>query len=1106
MKTHFYDIESLDNVFTLCNYKPDENDIDIYYLCDDAHLTAVANFKDILLQRIYERNRNFNGTIALHNLRYEDANRHLAKTFGLSDAYLINDPKSNSSYSDEFRLVCDTDPNYDEDAHPYLMGYNSYNYDTTELTLYLYDVFPIIGREDETGKLRQYASFTPTTAYRMRLYNNELFSPQFKDSMPTRLTQNFDNTTKRWSDVNYSDTRWRIRKNMLLSGRHLDVAKLNEKQSKVGLKRLLGMLGFQILESDKLKQGTDHIDTLDQLLDLIAYNVSDCVNLEELFKHKLYTGQFKLKKQLLNTYPELIYDKLPDAYAPDIRPEKVRRDRMTIDSSSAQLSTKALCPYGHLKDIPTVSFWYPSENKAKELGIQRVNVLDEAKKFFYKHFGQYPELCEQFDIIYNYYKSIEGRNFNESKNYEQDFKGTPEYRPPENIAKLPKINMNRFYYNADGTPSSCFVTFSTGGIHGAEFNKVLFEHDVEEFEKDLARMQYVQQQYPDPIDLKKAKTVEIDGIEYKSSYFLKSGSTLKKSNYKDFEANRPVLFKTDEKGITKLNTKYVFTSTDPTNHEDFTSYYPNLLRMMEAFYNTGLHYDRYAEIFDNKQDYGFLMKEKNQDLTPELAEKYQKLRTATGLTIEPLHISDKEREMYDILRDGTKLILNSASGAADATFESNIRMNNTIISMRIIGQLFSWRIGQAQTIKGAKITSTNTDGLYSVLAAEINNPILAQESADIGVEIEPEPTYLISKDSNNRIEMNPDDGTVESASGGTLGCRKGPNPAKALNHPAIIDWALTEYLICAALHHKATLSAPFNDELGLKILESAKTKFKPIEFLKMFQNVIASSIGSMNYIFAITDENITDPIIMQHYNRVFIMKDKTPNTVHLYAANARQITPAQTKKRRENAERAQQHDDVAIRVLNNNGVKISDLPNTKEAIVKKVTNIDDRWYMLIQNKALADLTDEELTFIMDNIDYEKYLQLLRDGFEKNWRNKMPEGYEESIGHKVTTKEPESEQSTENVQNEGSNNDHCETSNTKSTNVEPQKDQNIDSSEPTNGSECQTYVYPLQTKILSGLNECLGLAKQMEHAVDIQEYLDDYVEDVCQKIQTAIDAV
>ena len=45
-----------------------------------------------------------------------------------------------------------------------------------------------------------------------------------------------------------------------------------------------------------------------------------------------------------------------------------------------------------------------------------------------------------------------------------------------------------------------------------------------------------------------------------------------------------------------------------------------MLRMLKAFYNLGLGYDRYAEIFDNKQNYGFLMKPKNANLTQEQAD------------------------------------------------------------------------------------------------------------------------------------------------------------------------------------------------------------------------------------------------------------------------------------------------------------------------------------------------------------------------------------------------------------------------------------------------------------------------------------------------------
>ena len=971
MKTNFYDIESLSNVFTLCNYKPYENTIDIYHLVDDPNLISDPDFKTLLLNRIHERNKNFTGTITVFNLISRAANEHLARTFGLSNAYLVNDPNSPSDYDPSFRPVCDTDPDYDEDKHPYLMGYNSYNYDTTMLAMYFHEAFPLHYDyvADGSGEMRTTMTFKPVTARIMRSYNDDLFLPRFKENMPNRLLQTYDERSHAWSQSDYSDIRNKIRKSMMMTGRHLDVAKLNEKQQKVGLKRLLGMMGYQILESDKLDHDQSVIENLDQFLDLLAYNVSDVVNLDMLFHDQTYKSAFDLKKRLLTTYPELVYDRVRGQYKPDIRPFRVRRDRLMIDSSSAQIATKCLCPYDHLSDIPCVSFMYPSEKKSKELGIPRKNILEESKAFFYRLFPQ-PEIRAQFDRVYNYYKSIEGKNFNESKSFMEDWGNSPEYQRPISLNDIPKTDCNLVYFYADGTPSSCFAGFSTGGVHGAEYNQLLYLADVRDFENLMADMNYVKSLYPDPIECKRAKKIQMpDGRELSATQFLKSGSTLKKAFYKPIETKEPKLFTLNDDGSTKLNPRYTFTSADLTTHEDFCSYYPSLLMMMSAFWNDGLGYDRYAEIFEDKQRYGKLKKDKS--LTPE------------------------KREEYGILQAGTKLILNSASGAADAGFESNIRMNNNIISMRIIGQLFSWRIGQALAYAGARITSTNTDGLYSVLESELNNTILAHEAESINVQIDPEPVYLISKDTNNRIEMDPDSGKVTGASGGSLACRKGPSVTKSLTHPAAIDWALTEYLIVAALRYKnLSISAPFNDDVGMNILKSMKDKFDHVHLLRMFQNVIASSVGSINYVFGTTDTNPGQPIILQHYNRVFIMKDGTPDTMHLHSANARVITAAQQKKRTASNERAQQHDPLAIQVLAANGVAIRSLPSNKEAVVKKVTNIEDTWSMFVCNKDLYYLPQNEVDFILDNLDYDKYLELLRKGFEDNWRNHMPKDYEE----------------------------------------------------------------------------------------------------------------
>lgn len=982
MKSDFYDIESLKNVFTLANFQDPDNHVDIYYLIDNPELIP-DNFLERATKVIHEDNKNFNGTVAIYDLLIEENVHRLAQTFGMSDSSCINNPDLKSSYADEFRIVCDTDPEYNEDLHPYFFGYNSDHYDTTMLAWFLYNSI-----DEHNGK------FYPQTAKMMRQFNDELFSAQFKDRMEDRLRFAYKNPLRPsagYTAPNYRTPPVLIRKNMLMSGRHIDVSNLNEKQSKVGLKRILGMIGCQILESDKLRPGQDEIETTEQLLDLFAYNVSDVVNLKKLRNHKSYDSGFKLKKQLLKTYPELVYKQKADAYAPDISQKTVRPDRLIISSSSAQFSTKSLCPYGHLHDYDTVSFMYPSEAKSKALGIPRVNVLEEARKFFYNNFAQ-PELRAKFDAIYNYYKWIEGKNFNSSKNYLVDHGVDPDSSTdPESflddalkvhqIGDIEPPNTCLYYFHKDGSPSTCFANFSVGGIHGAEYNMELYKADLEAYQDKYKAWQEkvdlfdkVKAMYPNPCDLKAAKSIMIDGVKYTPSTFLRPKATVKEAYYKDPPdvPEPPILFKKQKTATGKItynvDKRYTYTSSSMSNHEDFTSYYPNLLRMMDAFFNPGLGYDRYGEIFDQKTEYGKLMKDKSKP--------------------------EDERGLFAVMREGTKLILNSASGAADANFDSNIRMNNKIISMRIIGQLFTWRIGQAQTIEGSSIISTNTDGLYSVLEAERNNEILARESASIHVDIEPEPIYLISKDSNNRLEIEVEDGQlteIVSASGGTLACRKGPTPTKSLAHPAIIDWALAEYLLVASVGYKGlSLSSPFDDNVGRSIIASARGKFSDdIHTLLMFQNIVASSPGSQRFVFATSDDSET-ALPLQHYNRCFIAKDKTPGAYHLKTASARKITEATRKKRNDAGERAQQHDPVAAEILAVNGIKAAALPVDKEAAVAKIPGIEDSWYIYVNNSDLYYMTQNEIDDILDNLDYNKYLALLHDTFENNWRNMTPE--------------------------------------------------------------------------------------------------------------------
>lgn len=1051
----YYDIEALNNVFTLCTYTPHTNQVEVFYLVDPSETDLSAQLRgpgiDIPLawKVITDKNPAYTGgpgqrPVAFWDLRTLEANERLATVFGLSDAEHVNNPNSRSSYPARFRPVCDTDPDYDPiTKHPYLAGYNSNSYDTVMLAVYFMEAFAHVGPGTE---------FVPVRAAAMREHNNALFSEEFRSRMSNYLTRGPVAGGAGWNSIVH-----KIRQSMINSGRHIDVARLNESQQFVALKRLLGLLGRQILESDKLSGHSATITTLEELLELLAYNVSDCVGLEKLMEHPTYASAFDLKKALLDEYPETIYIKCHDRYAPDVRPNKVRRDRLAPDSSSAKFVGLILSPFGNLNDIETVSFMYPSEKVSQETGIPRVNVLESSKDFFFERI-QDPGARAEFMKVYGYYKSIEGRNFNDSEEYQKRFPMSE--KGISYLAGIPKAPNNLAYFAADGTPSTCFATFSTGGIHGAEANTAAYRADLIEYQEAQLALEAAQSAFPDARELlveakrQAALVVLPDGtpINYKSvllgsdpekvhyrktvpkaepenewmiakaqehfpdpvsllalakaephNVTLPNGrvvdyrkvlanTTQKAAAYRETPQKKlPELFVAKSDGSNKLNPKYTYTSADAATHEDFTSYYPNMLRNMSAFYNEELGEDRYAKIFFDKERYGREMKEPG--------------------------ISAARKTHLSALRNGTKLILNTASGAGDTTFKTPIRMNNQIISMRIIGQLFSWRIGQAQTLAGARIISTNTDGLYSVLDEEINNRVLAEQAALINVDIEPEPLLLVSKDSNNRMELEvPTDPSrkwdtkIISASGASLSCHAGPHPTKSLAHPAVLDHGLAFYLRLIVGEYQPawrstplSLSEPLDRDIGEMILADVANNADLVHAARLFQNVIAASYGSITYPFASDawvegedPEAIKNPRPLQHFNRMFLVKPGTPGAVNLRSAGAWAVTGASAIKRKRDGVPPVATDPVARQILRQQGLardhmdaiqnNLTLLPADQDVAVRKINGIDPQWSVLIVNDDLHCLSEVRLRELLDCLDLGIYNQMLAESFEGNWMN------------------------------------------------------------------------------------------------------------------------
>lgn len=1044
----FYDVESLSNVFTLAWWLPSKNmnAIILSYLDDDNIIkseTDIEYIKDVIY-KLHPKLKTNNTKLIFENIantgrinEFCQGNKQnpklglqsFAKRLGLANRYThLNAPidkrnmeDSGLQYHEAYYPVKDTDPDYDENKHGYRFGYNSTNYDTTELAFFLGNMHDKYFTEEYCNKPAFWNSSTPISAKILRDFNDELFESTWKSKMPQRLA--YQENLPPGSFGNFSSPDWILRKAWLLTGRYIDVARLNEKQQKVGLKRLLGMLGLQIMESDKLSTNSS-LKTLEEFAELLAYNIADVINLQTLFEHRVYLNGFNIRGKLLQMYPQAIYDQ-KKGFAKQGGQElqadagnymNIRRDRLARDSTSAKFVEYALAPYKPIKDIKTVSYLYPSKTEAEKLGVPQTDILEDTKKFFENTVTDDVEdqAHKDFMNIYNFYNAIRGKNFNSSKQYVWDY-GNQGNLPDELYPKnndyikdlMAEFNTNLFYHYKDEfnkvAKSSCLVNFSIGGIHGGEVDMYKYLQDEKAYNIELKMQNEIESRYESALeaingdiyiklpenllipDRLKEKTKKDGTIKIRE--FIKGGSTRKKATWRDVKGIQ--LFKNNpDNGKYELNKKYKYVSIGPSHHEDFTSYYPLLISRLSIFINPSYH---------GYEKDGITPKDPYMEMFLERVAKKKESKDKT--------LSDLVRQLADIEQESRKLLINAASGAGDATFDNNILANNAIISMRIIGQLFAWRIGQAQTMAGARVPSTNTDGLYTMdITAELNDEILEEIAKDMYIEIEPERLdRFVSKDSNNRLEYY--QGKITSAKGGTLNSWDGPEPTQSLDHSAIIDRILAQYLSCQEIENPANV--PFDRDKAENLFNDFIRKHikagKPQRALIFFQWILASSTGTHRYNYARDINKHTGEVTirnLQQYNRIFLIKENNSKvTSEIHLATRRAISKKDWNKVNKKyydgdikANDRWNHDDESIEILKMNGLDILD-ENTKqsskhytdEASKQKVRGMPINHNIAIYNNSIVDLDDDKALAMINELDIDQYLEILESTF-KTWSN------------------------------------------------------------------------------------------------------------------------
>ena len=755
-------------------------------------------------------------------------------------------------------------------------------------------------------------------------------------------------------------------------GNHVDVAFLNETKIEegrpiVGLKTLVGILGGSIIESESNKTGHS-----ENIYKDILYNINDIAELKHTVFKGFLASKYKTKKTLLDRYPHL------------------KKCGITVNSTSAKFVEFIIAPEKPIEDTPVLDYLYPAPHIAKKFGVEIVDVLEDTKRWYMERVfapirkvnprAAYVHLAK-FQSIYQYYDYFRGENWNESANHLFTH-GIPAKDKRERKRADRTFGVILPFIDKYGNESSSYVRFSIGGIHGAEINQRQLEQDRAKIRELKTKYGYISKIPKKEVSkallnliIAQSRT-SYNGFPIRCSheipyFFQNTEPTDEILNPEDFSPYMVQKAKTIP-GIydyqEELLDRYKYTSSGKSVHQDFTSYYPVLMINKGTFYD-GEGNDPYSDVKDAR----VVLKSKLKDLT-------------FG-TVEWEDTNDEQ--------EGYKLVLNSASGILDGSHDTNLRANNKAISMRVTGQLFTFRIGMALALEGAKIPSSNTDGIYAMdIDLETNKRIVEETLKGLLIDIEPEEMYLVSKDANNRMEVV--NGKVTSARGGTLTSWKGARVDNSLSHPALVDRILTDYL------RDADLMGPVDLNLIRKCLHTYVEQEDHRRVVYMASWVMRSTSGS---IFVGSDD-----VVHKGTVRVWLAKKGVSFTRYNTRVQqcgettdgyARRLFPESPFGKPEVIEYLSSLDALdfkkAITVEEYQEMRrslIGDTP-TWEGVRKsvpviaeaKIANLSDTCKLYINNECINDMSDAEIEEIFANMELEEYVALIAV-FAETWHNKL----------------------------------------------------------------------------------------------------------------------
>lgn len=753
-------------------------------------------------------------------------------------------------------------------------------------------------------------------------------------------------------------------------GNHVDLAFLNETKIEggrptVGLKTLAGILGGSIIESESNKTGHSEDIYYD-----ILYNINDISETKNRVFPGFLQNKFNTKRRLLTKYPHLA------------------NYGITVNNTSAKFVEYIIAPEKPIKDTPVMTLMYPAAHKAKEFGCEQFDVLESTKDWYMEHVYKPVSKINKdaadlhlakFMNIYSYYDYFRNQNWNESAAHMFDFGIKPKTKLDRKFADR-TFGVILPFMDKYGNESPSYVKFSIGGIHGAELNK-------KQLDKDKAKIKELKEKYGYISKLPKnacsrsllnliiaQSRTSYKGypvrLSHEIPYFFEHTECVDEILDPDQFSPYMVQKAKSIDGIPDyqedLLDRYKYTTSGHSAHQDFASYYPVLLINLGTFHD-GIGRDSYEEVKDER------IQIKGQ--------------------LEVLKEGTPEYNDVDQTQDGLKLILNSASGILDGDHDTNLRANNKAMAMRIIGQLFTFRIGMALALEGATIPSSNTDGIYATnIAFEDNKRIVEETLKGLYIAIDPEEMFLVSKDANNRMEVV--DGKVSAAKGGIIGSWKGAAVAQSLSHPALVDRILTDYL------QEADLDGPVNSDIIRKCLINYAAKEDRRRFIYMASWVMRSTSGSL----FIDNKGTVYPGTV----RVWITKGGVKFT--RYNARAQQVKSIEYGKKSSVDEYAEQlmpnsylgkpevmeylSDKIDIGKCFPKVPTVAQYLEMRDSIKSvcvvtetKISNLHDSDRLHIDNRCIDELPEDDVLNIFRNFDLEGYVRMIGE-FAKSWHNEL----------------------------------------------------------------------------------------------------------------------